>query len=85
MKKVATFRCKDPGLACDYGMKAEGEMELMKRIDGSRNQECISLPAADSICFHAMGESGLISLHDRYTFPDLHTYFQRKPHVGGVT
>jgi predicted small metal-binding protein len=34
MKKVATFRCQDLGLSCDYEMEAEGEMELMKRIEG---------------------------------------------------
>jgi predicted small metal-binding protein len=34
MKKVATFRCQDLGLPCDYEMQAEGEMELMKRIEG---------------------------------------------------
>jgi len=34
MKKVATFRCTDLGLACDYEMTAEGEMEMMKRIEG---------------------------------------------------
>ena len=34
MKKRATFRCQDLGLACDYEMTAEGDMELMKRIEG---------------------------------------------------
>lgn len=34
MKKIATFRCQDLGLECDYEMAAEGEMELMKRIEG---------------------------------------------------
>ncbi|MDT8357287.1 MAG: DUF1059 domain-containing protein [Methanomicrobiaceae archaeon] len=34
MKKGATFRCQDLGLPCDYEMKAEGEMELMKAIEG---------------------------------------------------
>jgi predicted small metal-binding protein len=34
MKKVAVFRCQDLGLSCDYEMEAEGEMELMKSIEG---------------------------------------------------
>ncbi|HDR73801.1 MAG TPA: DUF1059 domain-containing protein [Methanoculleus sp.] len=34
MKKVAPFRCRDPGLECDYEMEAEGEEELMKRVEG---------------------------------------------------
>lgn len=34
MKKIATFRCKDLGLACNYEIEAEGEMEIMKRIEG---------------------------------------------------
>ncbi|MDG6257408.1 MAG: DUF1059 domain-containing protein [Methanomicrobiaceae archaeon] len=34
MKKVATFRCRDLGLECDYEMQAEGEDELMKRVEG---------------------------------------------------
>lgn len=29
-----TYRCKDLGLACDYEEKAEGENELMKRVEG---------------------------------------------------
>ncbi|KUG20609.1 hypothetical protein ASZ90_009642 [hydrocarbon metagenome] len=31
---MATFRCKDLGLACEYEESAEGEHELMKRIEG---------------------------------------------------
>ncbi|WP_301664256.1 DUF1059 domain-containing protein [Methanoculleus frigidifontis] len=34
MKEVKTFRCKDLGLECEYEEKAEGENELMKRIEG---------------------------------------------------
>ncbi|WP_128692419.1 DUF1059 domain-containing protein [Methanoculleus taiwanensis] len=34
MKQVMTYRCKDLGLACDYEEKAEGENELMKRVEG---------------------------------------------------
>jgi predicted small metal-binding protein len=31
---VKTFRCVDLGLPCQFEMKAEGEMELMKGIEG---------------------------------------------------
>jgi predicted small metal-binding protein len=31
---VKTFRCADLGLPCQFEMKAEGEMELMKGIEG---------------------------------------------------
>ena len=34
MQNVRTFRCKDLGLACGFEEKAEGENELMKRIEG---------------------------------------------------
>jgi len=34
MKKVATFRCRDLGLECDFEMEAEGEEEMMKRVEG---------------------------------------------------
>ncbi|MCC7565699.1 MAG: DUF1059 domain-containing protein [Methanomicrobiaceae archaeon] len=34
MREMATFRCKDLGLACEYEESAEGEHELMKRIEG---------------------------------------------------
>ncbi len=34
MKEVKTFRCQDLGLACDFEEKAEGEDELMKRVEG---------------------------------------------------
>jgi predicted small metal-binding protein len=30
----STFRCKDLGLECDYEMEAEGDLEMMKRIEG---------------------------------------------------
>jgi predicted small metal-binding protein len=31
---VKTFRCVDLGTLCQFEMKAEGEMELMKEIEG---------------------------------------------------
>ncbi len=34
MKKVATFRCQDLGLSCDFEMEAKDEMEMMKSIEG---------------------------------------------------
>ncbi len=37
MKNIATFRCKDLGLSCSYEIEAEGEMEIMKRIEGHVN------------------------------------------------
>jgi predicted small metal-binding protein len=34
MQEIMTFRCKDLGLECDFEEKAEGEEELMKRVEG---------------------------------------------------
>lgn len=34
LREVATFRCKDLGLPCDFEIIAEGELEMMKRIEG---------------------------------------------------
>ncbi|MDD1676015.1 MAG: DUF1059 domain-containing protein [Methanomicrobiales archaeon] len=31
---VKTFRCVDLGLPCQFEIRAEGEMEIMKRIEG---------------------------------------------------
>jgi predicted small metal-binding protein len=34
MQEIKTFRCKDLGLECEFEEKAEGENELMKRVEG---------------------------------------------------
>jgi predicted small metal-binding protein len=34
MQEIKTFRCKDLGLECEFEEKAEGEHELMKRVEG---------------------------------------------------
>jgi predicted small metal-binding protein len=31
---MATFRCRDLGLSCEFEAEAKGEHEIMKRVEG---------------------------------------------------